>query len=169
MTTQSATVMQRVKEPELVQRASEEILVELTQMYDLIAQRAFELFENRGRSPGHDAEDWFRAESELLRPVPLNIVESNEEYVVRAEVPGFSRKDISFSVEPHRLAISGRRETTQSEKNEGSIHTEFCADRILRAIDLPSEIDTTRVNTTLRDGMLTVDLPKAAESRNNLS
>jgi HSP20 family protein len=169
MTTQSAAAMQRVKEPELMQRSREEIVVEFTQMYDVIAQRAFELFENRGRSPGLDVQDWFRAETELLRPVPLNITESSEQYVVRAEVPGFSHDDISISVQPRRLAISGRRETAQHENSAGSIRTEFCADRILRTIDLPSDIDTSRVKTTLRDGMLTVDLPKADETPKNLS
>ncbi len=37
-----------------------------------IARRAYELFEARGLQHGHDWEDWFRAESELLRPVPVS-------------------------------------------------------------------------------------------------
>ena len=86
MTTRSAAVMQRVNESELMQRTREEIVVEFTQMYDLIAQRAFERLENRGRSPGHDVEDWFHAESERLRHVPLNITEQSEQCVVRGEV-----------------------------------------------------------------------------------
>ena len=70
-------------------------------------------FESHDGSPGHDLEDWLRAESELLHPVLLNVTESNGKYVVRAELPGFGGKDIEISVEPRCLAISGKRETKE--------------------------------------------------------
>jgi len=100
MTAQSATAMQRVKGSELVRHSREEVLNQFSQLNDLIARRAFEVFEQRGGSPGHDVEDWLRAESELLQPVPLNVTELSEEYIVRAEVPGFSSEEIGISVEP---------------------------------------------------------------------
>ena len=108
-------------------------------------------------------EDWLRAESELLRSVPLIVTESNDEYIVLAEVPGFSSKDIEVSVEPRLLAISGKRDTRDrnDEKNEIMIRCEWYADRIFRTLDLPSTVDTAKVTTTLKDGILTVGLPKA--------
>jgi HSP20 family protein len=161
MTAQSATAMQGVKKAELVRRTSEETFNQFSALYDLIARRAFELFETRGGSPGHDMEDWLRAESELLHPVPVNVTESDDEYIVRAEVPGFCSKDIEISVEPHQLVIFGEREMTA---NEQTIRSEWCADRILRTLDLPSDVDTSRISTALKDGILTVDLPKAKDA-----
>ena len=161
MTTQSATVTQRMKETELVNRSSEEIVDQCSRMIDVIARRAFEIFKSRGGSPGHDLEDWIRAEAELLHPVPLNVSESSGEYVVRAEVPGFASKDIEINVEPSCLSISGKRETTKEEVSMKMIRSEWCADQIFRTLGLPSEIDTSKVSTTLKDGILTVDLPKA--------
>jgi HSP20 family protein len=161
MTTQSATVTQRMNETELVNRSSEEIIDQCSQMIDVIARRAFEIYESRGGSPGHDLEDWIRAEAELLHPVPLNLSESSSEYVVRAEVPGFGSKDIEVNVEPCSLSILGKRETTKAEVNARVICSEWCADQIFRTLDLPSNIDTSKVSTTLKDGILTVDLPKA--------
>jgi HSP20 family protein len=161
MTTQSATVMQRMKGTELLTHSSEEILDQLLQIYDGIARRAFEIFESRGGSPGHDLEDWFRAESELLHPVPLNLSESSGKFIVRAEVPGFGRNDIEINVEPCCLAISGKRETKEEDENAKMIRSEWCADRIFRTLDLPSDVDTSKVSTTLKDGILTVHLPKA--------
>jgi HSP20 family protein len=161
MTTQSATVMQRMKGTELLTHSSEEILDQLLQIYDGIARRAFEIFESRGGSPGHDLEDWFRAESELLHPVPLNLSESSGKFIVRAEVPGFGRNDIEINVEPCCLAISGKRETKEEDENAKMIRFEWCADRIFRTLDLPSDVDTSKVSTTLKDGILTVHLPKA--------
>jgi HSP20 family protein len=150
-----------VKETELVKCSSEEIVDQYSQMIDVIAQRAFEIFESRGGSPGHDLEDWIRAEAELLHPAPLNVSESSDEYVVRAEVPGFGSKDIEISVVPSCLSIAGKRETKREERNAKMIRSEWCGDRIFRTLDLHSDIDTSRVSTTLKDGILTVDLPKA--------
>ena len=163
MTAQSATAMQGVKKADLVRGTSEENFNQFSALYDLIARRAFELFETRGGSPGHDMEDWLRAESELLHPVPVNVTESDGEYIVRAEVPGFCSTDIDISVEPHRLVISGKRETTA---NGQTIRSEWCADRILRTLDLPPDVDTSKIITALKDGILTVDLPKAKDDAN---
>jgi mannose/cellobiose epimerase-like protein (N-acyl-D-glucosamine 2-epimerase family) len=41
----------------------------MKQVYEAVARRAYELFEGRSYQPGHDVEDWLRAESELLCPV----------------------------------------------------------------------------------------------------
>jgi hypothetical protein len=72
MKSQLVAVMERRKEPELVKHRGEEICNQFSQIYDVIARRAFDIVERHGRSPGHELDDWFRAESELLHPVPLN-------------------------------------------------------------------------------------------------
>jgi len=161
MRSQLAAVMERTPEPELAKRRSEKISNQFTQISDGIARRAFDIFESRGRSPGLELEDWFRAESELLRPVPVNVAESDGEYIVRAEVPGFSDKDIEVIVEPLHLAISGKRETKENEQNRKMIRCESRAERVFRVVDLPPFVDTSKVSTTLRDGILIVNLPKA--------
>lgn len=160
MTTQSAAVMQRMKGTEIVERSSEEIFNQFSQMHELIARRAFEIFESNGGSPGHDLEDWFRAETELLRPVPLNVIELNGEYVVRAEVPGFGGRDIKISVEPRCLAVSGKLQTNEEGENGRLIRSAWCANQVFRTLDLPSDVDTSTVSATVEDGILTVHLPK---------
>ena len=72
------------------QSATGDVFDRIQQTYDSIARRAFEIFDNNGRWLGHDLEDWFRAESELLHPVHLEIAESDDNLTVRAEVPGTS-------------------------------------------------------------------------------
>jgi HSP20 family protein len=161
MKSQLAAVMERTPEPELAKRSSEKISNQFSQISDGIARRAFDIFESRGRSPGHELEDWFRAESELLRPVPVNVAESDGEYIVRAEVPGFGDEDIEVIVEPLHLAISGNRETKENEQNGQMIRCESRAERIFRVVDLPPFVDTSKVSTTLRDGILIANFPKA--------
>ena len=160
MTTQSAAVMQRTKGTEIVERSGEEIFNQFSQMHELIARRAFEIFDTNGGSPGHDLEDWFRAESELLRPVPLDVTELNGEYVVRAEVPGFGARDIKITAEPRCLAIAGKREAKEERENERWMRSASCANRIFRILDLPSDVNTPTVSATVQDGILTVHLPR---------
>jgi HSP20 family protein len=101
----------------------------------------------------------------LLQPVPLNVTELSEEYIVRAAVPGFSSEEIGISVEPRRLFISGNREAIEQETDARVIHAEWRASEVLRALDLPSEITPSEVSTALNNGILTVELPKAQDAR----
>ncbi|MFZ3214544.1 MAG: Hsp20 family protein [Candidatus Acidiferrales bacterium] len=133
-------------------------------IYDAIAQRAFELFEGNGQWRGHELEDWLRAEAELLHPLHMEMKESDGEFVVRAEVPGFNAKDVEIKAEPRRLMIAGRREFKE-DRNGRRIRSECCADQILRAVDLPADVDTSRASATLRDGILTIELPKTSYAK----
>ena len=130
-----------------------------------IARRAFEIFEDRGRALGRDLEDWLRAESEFLHPVHLDIAESDDAVMVRAEVPGFSAQELEVGVEPHRLTISGKRETSEEHSSKKRIYREQCSNQIYRAIDLPAEVDTSKVTATLKNGVLELSMPKAAKAQ----
>jgi HSP20 family protein len=130
-----------------------------------IAHRAFEIFEDRGRALGRDLEDWLRAESEILHPVHLDIAETADAVTVRAEVPGFSAKELEVGVEPHRLTISGKRETSDEHTSETTIYREQCSNQIYRAIDLPVDVDTSKVTATLKNGVLELLMPKTAKAQ----
>ena len=116
MTAQSATAMQPAKGSVPAKKSSGDLLEQFDNIYDSIARRAFELFEGNGRWFGNDLDDWFRAEAEILHPLPLELKESDGDFTVRAEVPGFSAKDLEINVEPRRLKIAGKRETKEEEK-----------------------------------------------------
>ena len=165
MTPQSATAMQPVKESVPVRQSSADLFGEFEKIYDSIARRAFEIFETDGRSPGRELEHWLRAESELLQSVPLNMTESDGSYIVQAEVPGFGSKDLEIEVELRRLAISGKHVTKEEETQGKTICSEWRADQILRTLDLPTDVDTSKVSAALKDGILTVALPKAQDAK----
>jgi type II secretory pathway predicted ATPase ExeA len=83
---------------------------------DLIANRAYELFESSGFTHGHAREDWLRAESEILLKVPVDVTETETELTVRADVPGFGEKDLEVRIAPRSLCILGRRQETSDQK-----------------------------------------------------
>jgi HSP20 family protein len=131
------------------------------QLYDQVARRAFELFESKGRALGHEFDDWFRAESELLHPAHIDIAEAGNDLKVRAEVPGFTAKELDVSLEPRRLTISGKHETKQERKEEKTLYKESCSNQVLRVVDLPLAVDPEKATATLKDGILELTVAKA--------
>jgi HSP20 family molecular chaperone IbpA len=129
-----------------------------------IARRAYELFEKRNREHGHDWEDWFRAESERLRPVSIMIHESTERVSLHANVFGFAQNELLVSIEPKRVAILGQKEVVTTETGSGKIeYIDWYPDQILRVIDLPLEIDPEGAVIELQTGLLRFELPKAVK------
>ena len=144
----------------------EKIFDRMREMQEMISRRAFELFDRGGRIFGRDLDNWFQAESELLHPVNISIEETEEGLKVEAEVPGFKAEELDVSVEPGRLTITGKRETTKEEKKKGkTVYSERRAERILRTVDLPLEVNTEKVSAVLKDGVLEFMLPKAVPAK----
>jgi HSP20 family protein len=159
MTAHSATAMQPVKASIPVRRTARDLLEQFDSIYEQITRRAFELFEGNGRWLGHDLDDWFRAEAELLHPVHLEMRETDGSVTVEAEVPGFTAKDLEINVEPRCLKIAGKRETKEEEKKGKAIRSEWCADQIFRSVDLPVSVDTTKASASLKDAKLRTPSP----------
>lgn len=134
------------------------------QMSAAIARRAYELFEGRRSEHGHDWEDWFRAESELLTPVPVRVIETEGELKVRAEVPGFTDKEVEVRIEPRRLIICGKKQQTSGQDQGRAIRRVERSHEIVRVVDLPHEIDPDKVRATLENEMLTITLRKVNPS-----
>jgi len=139
-----------------------DLLSHIEEVSNSIARRAYEIFENNGRTFGHDLEHWFQAESELLRPVHIDTAESNEGVTVRATVPGFKADELEVSLEEKRLTITGKHETKEETKNEKTLRQE----RILRVVDLPAEVDSGKAVATLKDGLLELKVPKTSSAKN---
>jgi len=91
---------------------------------------------------------------------PIDVYEIADHYVVTAELPGLKREDIDVSVENGRLTLSGaRRETVDSrqyhqvERGHGHFH---------RTFEFGDAISADTITADLRDGVLTITLPKIA-------
>jgi HSP20 family molecular chaperone IbpA len=129
-----------------------------------ITRRAYELFQSRGREHGHDWEDWFQAESELLRPVSVAVSEAADRFSLRANVFGFSESELKVSLEPRRITILGIRNMNAPARSETPQAADFYPDQILRSIDLSSEIDPEGAVVELQSGVLKFELPKVTKA-----
>lgn len=166
MTPQTATAMQPVRTSAVAkQTGTENAIDRFQQVFDSIEKRAFEIFDNNGKWFGHDLSDWLQAESEILRPLHLEIAETDEALTVRAEVPGFTANELDIRVDGKRLTIAGKHESKEQSTKGKTIYSERCANEIFRSVALPSDVDGARVNATLKDGVLNIDLPKATHAK----
>ena len=144
---------------------AEGLLNRIHDAYQAIARRAYEIFDHDGRGHGRDLEHWLRAESEIFHPIHFVVKESKQAVNVRAEVPGFTDKDLEVSVEPRRLVISGQRETEEEHATGAAVYYEQCSGQIFRALDLPADVEPSKAKATLKDGILSIVVPKAASSK----
>jgi len=144
---------------------SGDLLKKMEELYDSVAHRAFEIFERSGHAVGRDLENWFQAESEMLHPLPVNVSESDKSFTVCAEVPGFKPGELDVSIDGPRLTIAGKRETIEERKDEKTIFREQRSDQVMRFITLPSAANQDRISAVLKDGMLTIEIPKTAAAK----
>lgn len=162
-----STAVQKAKEPTIPVKITppEGLDQSVSEAFDLISRRAYELFENNGYLIGRDWDNWFKAEQEMFHPIHAEITATDDSISVKAEVPGFTEKDLHLSMEPRRLTISGRRQTTTQQKKGETVYSETCSNEIFRVVDLPAEVDTSKATATLNDGVLELTVPKVAAAR----
>jgi HSP20 family protein len=96
--------------------------------------------------------------------VSVDIAETGTSLHIKAEVPGFTEKDLEVSVEPQRVTIAGHRETTSEEKKGKTVYSEVRSNRIFRQVHLPATVDPEKVEATLKNGVLVLTMPKAARA-----
>jgi HSP20 family protein len=140
----------------------QEFMLHMQELRELIARRAYELFEKRGYAHGQDSEDWLKAESEILRPVRMEVTDTPDSLIARSRVSGFEPSQLSVSVEPQKLAVAGRREISEVVKAGEEVRTTSGSVQFLEVMDLPAQVDPTQATATLKGDVLEVTLPKVA-------
>lgn len=94
----------------------------------------------------------------------LNVWEQGEAFHVEAEVPGLALSDLDLSVQDDILTLKGERKVAR-EEGAAFHRRERTIGQFERAIQLPSAVDTTKVEATLKDGVLHIALPKAEAAK----
>jgi HSP20 family protein len=141
----------------------EELFAEFEKLEKAIADRAFELFHARGRMDGFDLADWLRAETEFLQPFAVDIEKTDDEVIVKAEVPGFEPKNLDVVIEPRRMAIRARREEATDTGEGEAERRERSSSELFRRLWLPVKVDPTAATAKLDKGILTVTIRRVAK------
>ena len=114
------------------------------------------LHEQLGHLVGTDAPGW---------TPPVDLYETPREYVLTAELPGLTREQIDIHAEDSRIVIRGARAAAPGSDIpcEQFHRVERGHGRFSRAFSLPQPIDVDAISADLKDGILTVTIPKAAD------
>ena len=94
----------------------------------------------------------------------VSVYETGDEYVFQAELPGWTREQVSINFENQTLVISGRRDLAQEEGRQYH-RVEGFYGQFSRSFNVPGVVDAGRVEAALKDGVLTIHLPKREEAR----
>ena len=97
--------------------------------------------------------------------IPLDVVEGEDELLVRASIPGVKVDDIDVSIENRVLTIKAETKTEADHKEGGYLVKERRSGSFLRSLRLPETVDADQAKTSYNDGVLTVNIPKAESKK----
>ncbi len=104
--------------------------------------------------------------SEALTMEPaVDVLEKENAIMVRAELPGIARDEIKLEIHENKLIIKGEHKTEKEDKKDNFYRKEIEIGSFYRMVDLPSDVDASTSEATLKDGILEVNLKKIEPSK----
>lgn len=95
----------------------------------------------------------------------VEITENKDYYMFKVDVPGVKKEDLEISVTGNRLQIAGKREATEETKTETVYTYERQYGSFVRSFTLPDGVDLDHARSELKDGVLTVVIPRTAAAQ----
>ncbi len=114
-------------------------------------------------STGAEIAPWLRKGLDFGPAVDVS--ESDKEYKAEVELPGVKKENLNVTVDEGRLYIEGRREQEDRDEGENYLRVERSSGSFARTLQLPPHVDEEGAEAEFKDGVLTVRLPKTAESQ----
>ncbi len=96
----------------------------------------------------------------------VDVIDRDDEVVVRAAVPGYKKEEIEVAVSDSTLTIKGETKAEEKEEKEGEYYRwEIQHGSFSRVVDLPSPVDESKAKATMKDGLLELTLPKSEKAK----
>ena len=97
-----------------------------------------------------------------------DIMENNEEYIFKMEVPGLSREDVNIEFCEGKLYVKGERKEDTEVKRENYSRAERFTGAFSRSFSIPKDIETDKIRASMKDGILELRIPKSIEKKAKL-
>ena len=102
----------------------------------------------------------------LRRWIPaMDLVETDNDFILRADLPGLAEQDVNIELEDNVLTISGERKAEHEERQEGYYRVERSSGSFRRSLTLPDGVEPDSVKATFDRGVLEVRVPKPEERK----
>ena len=112
---------------------------------------------------------WTKSDRDLSKGIEwtpaVDIYEERDEIIVKAEIPGVRKEDVSLSLMEDTLTIKGERKYQREEKRENYVWMEGSYGTFTRVLQLPRPVKSESAKAEYKDGILKIVLPKAEESK----
>jgi HSP20 family protein len=95
----------------------------------------------------------------------VDVLESKDSYLIRAELPGMKKEDIKVEVKDETLVLSGERKSEKLAEGVEYRHVERAAAKFWRSFSLPETTKPDSIEASYKDGVLEVRVPKAEEAK----
>src|SRR5205823_14180317 len=96
---------------------------------------------------------------------PMDLVETDDDFVLRADLPGLSEEDVHIELEDNVLTVSGERKSEHEERKEGYYRVERASGQFARSLTLPEGVNPEAVKASFDRGVLEVRVPKPEERK----
>jgi HSP20 family protein len=140
------------------------IFLEFAEIADLIRDRAYQLFEDRGFVEGYELEDWLMAEHQVCWP-PAELVEESDEFEIKVALAGYEPDEISVTATPKEIIVKADHEPDEEDEDAITRFSEFRSNRVYRRFELPARIRADKVEAKFKNGLLKIEADKLAESQ----
>lgn len=108
---------------------------------------------------------WTRLGAEGMRLPRVDVIERDDDVLVRAEIPGLKREELDVSLSENTLTIKGQ-SRSDGKAEEGDYYCcEMFHGAFARTLDLPCKVDADRVQATVADGILEIIVPKSKQGQ----
>jgi HSP20 family protein len=125
-----------------------------------IQSRINELFDDNFARP----HPYPRSAAAVWFP-PVDILESQDAYLIRAEIPGMKREDFELEVHDGTLTLSGERKPEELVDGVEHHRTERVMGKFTRSFHLPQTVRQDAIQANYREGILEIHVPKAEEAK----
>jgi HSP20 family protein len=96
---------------------------------------------------------------------PMDLVEADDHFVLKADLPGMTEGDVSIEVQDNVLTVSGERQAEHERKEKGWYRIERSFGRFSRSLSLPEGVDAEKVTASFDKGVLEVRVPKPEQKQ----
>jgi HSP20 family protein len=95
----------------------------------------------------------------------MDLVETEDDFVLKADLPGLKEEDVNIEVDENVLTVSGERKAEHEDKREGYVRVERSYGSFRRSLTLPKGVDAEAVTANFENGVLEVHIPKPEERK----
>ena len=111
-------------------------------------------------------ERWWPAEAGMMMRMPaVDVYEEQDDVVIKAEIPGLSKEDISVQVTDSTLTIKGEKKREEEVKEDDYYRCERSFGSFTRAVNLPCEVKADQAKASFKNGVLEGRMPKTEEAK----